>query len=106
MSTGEWDPLLNHSMGERGASHPLATHVSSLLGGPEGMRSRAAVSRGDAPWERHESGSYRGIAGTEHGMCLSAATRGLTSKSQRSNTAALLDLPIVAFLRCEMSSRG
>lgn len=104
MSTGGWD--LNRSMGERGASHSPAMHINSLPGEPTGMRSRVVVSRSDALWEQHKSGSCRGITGTEHGTCLSAGIRSLTSKSQRADMAASLDLHIVAFLRLGVSSRG
>ena len=106
MSTGERDPLLNRSIGERGAPHSLAMHVSSLLDGPKGMRSRVVVSSSDAPWEWHKSGSYRGVTGAEHSTCLSAGIRSLKSQSQHVDMAASLDLHIVAFLRHGVSSRG
>lgn len=52
--------------GER-SSHPPAMHVSSLLGGPKGVRSRVEISKSDVPGAQHTSRSYRGATAPSTG---------------------------------------
>lgn len=84
---------------------PGHAHILSA-GGAKRSGSGGVVTRSDTPQQQNKSSSYTGVTGTEHSTCLSAGGQGPKSQSQHTDMAASLGLPMVALLRCGMSSRG